>query len=325
MEKAVYWFQKAADQGLTKAQINLGVMYLSGKGVTKDRTQALRWIQKVVASASPPSESTIGYVLSPKESNLISYMINEEVSGLARGADTLYEEMIEDTIRFVTSVDVAKEYEKNQVAADQKYFKKRLIVSGKIKSINSGLDNSPYVLLQGNHSLMDPQAHFDDSQTQKVALLKKGEDLVLACEGNGAVIGVPMFANCIFKDKFIQQLKKEVSLKIGDFFNGRLVEDYYQMSALCGLLFARWLPDNSPCLMSLGDSNQKVCEGEVHKMLEQRKVLVSEGEFVSDVISLLAILSSKGVKVQTEKLVDRLLAKESSEEKDNQKGSDAVK
>jgi TPR repeat protein len=35
-KQAVYWYQKAADQGDAKAQSNLGIMYAFGKGVLKD-------------------------------------------------------------------------------------------------------------------------------------------------------------------------------------------------------------------------------------------------------------------------------------------------
>jgi TPR repeat protein len=45
-KQAVYWYQKAADQGDAKAQSNLGTMYAFGKGVLKDYKQAVYWYQK---------------------------------------------------------------------------------------------------------------------------------------------------------------------------------------------------------------------------------------------------------------------------------------
>jgi TPR repeat protein len=38
-KQAVYWYQKAAEQGLAEAQYNLGFMYVNGKGVLKDYKQ----------------------------------------------------------------------------------------------------------------------------------------------------------------------------------------------------------------------------------------------------------------------------------------------
>ncbi|RDH88940.1 MAG: hypothetical protein DIZ77_05510 [endosymbiont of Seepiophila jonesi] len=43
--KAFLWFGKAAEQGFTKAQYNLGNLYEYGWGVTADREQALHWYQ----------------------------------------------------------------------------------------------------------------------------------------------------------------------------------------------------------------------------------------------------------------------------------------
>lgn len=44
--QAVFWYQKAAEQGDAKAQTALGVAYITGRGVTKSRDNALIWIQK---------------------------------------------------------------------------------------------------------------------------------------------------------------------------------------------------------------------------------------------------------------------------------------
>ena len=46
MEKAAYWFQKAARQGLDVAQFNLANCYYHGYGVKKDRKQAFYWYER---------------------------------------------------------------------------------------------------------------------------------------------------------------------------------------------------------------------------------------------------------------------------------------
>ena len=43
IKEAVRWYRLAAGQGLTKAQYNLGLMYAQGKGVDKDPIQAIKW------------------------------------------------------------------------------------------------------------------------------------------------------------------------------------------------------------------------------------------------------------------------------------------
>ena len=42
-ERAVYWFQLAAEQGDAAAQCNLATCFLKGQGVSADREEAIRW------------------------------------------------------------------------------------------------------------------------------------------------------------------------------------------------------------------------------------------------------------------------------------------
>ncbi len=44
--QAVYWYRKAAEQGLADAMNNLGVCYYNGKGVRQDYAQAVYWYRK---------------------------------------------------------------------------------------------------------------------------------------------------------------------------------------------------------------------------------------------------------------------------------------
>ena len=44
--KAVYWFTKAAEQGLFEAQYNLTIMYNNGDGIEQDEQKASYWYSK---------------------------------------------------------------------------------------------------------------------------------------------------------------------------------------------------------------------------------------------------------------------------------------
>ena len=47
--KAVYWWRKAAEQGVADAQTNLGLMHANGEGVPEDDVQAYAWFSIAVA------------------------------------------------------------------------------------------------------------------------------------------------------------------------------------------------------------------------------------------------------------------------------------
>ncbi len=53
LEKAAYWYRKAAVQGHPQAQNNLGVLYATGQGVSRDDTQAANWYRKAAAQNHP--------------------------------------------------------------------------------------------------------------------------------------------------------------------------------------------------------------------------------------------------------------------------------
>jgi uncharacterized protein len=49
--EAVKWYRKAADQGETNAQYNLGVGYAKGRGVSQDYAQAHLWFNLAASRA----------------------------------------------------------------------------------------------------------------------------------------------------------------------------------------------------------------------------------------------------------------------------------
>ena len=45
-EKAIQWFEKAAEQGLQGAMTTIGMMYREGSGVPRDEEKAREWFRK---------------------------------------------------------------------------------------------------------------------------------------------------------------------------------------------------------------------------------------------------------------------------------------
>ncbi len=73
-EQAVAWYQKAAWQGLARAQYNLGTMNEDGDGVERDTAQALVWYRPAAAQGHEGARERIedltsGTVSSPDASS----------------------------------------------------------------------------------------------------------------------------------------------------------------------------------------------------------------------------------------------------------------
>ena len=58
--EAVKWFRKAADQGDNFAQHNLGVIYDAGRGVSQDRVEAVKWYQKAADHGLADAQYDLG-------------------------------------------------------------------------------------------------------------------------------------------------------------------------------------------------------------------------------------------------------------------------
>jgi TPR repeat protein len=50
---AAQWYFEAARQGHAEAQYSLGILFLTGSGVTQDRAEAGKWIERAAAQGHP--------------------------------------------------------------------------------------------------------------------------------------------------------------------------------------------------------------------------------------------------------------------------------
>ena len=57
-KEAVKWYRLAAEQGHAEAQINLGVMYETGRGVLQDNTMAHMWYNIASANGNEKAAGT---------------------------------------------------------------------------------------------------------------------------------------------------------------------------------------------------------------------------------------------------------------------------
>ena len=59
-KKAVYWYEKAAEQGYVVAQNDLGFCYGTGRGVKQDYVQAAYWYKKAAEQGNAMAQSNLG-------------------------------------------------------------------------------------------------------------------------------------------------------------------------------------------------------------------------------------------------------------------------
>jgi ankyrin repeat protein len=60
--EALAWYTVAADEGCSTAQVNVGYMYLNGKGVVASDDEAVKWFRKAADQGDPWGAGNMGYM-----------------------------------------------------------------------------------------------------------------------------------------------------------------------------------------------------------------------------------------------------------------------
>lgn len=94
----------------------------------------------------------------------------------------------------VTATTLMKDYEANEVAADQKYKNKLLEVTGTINTIGKDLLDNPYISLVSNNPILGVQCMFDKDKASELASLSKGASVTLQGTDSGKM------GNIVLKD-----------------------------------------------------------------------------------------------------------------------------
>lgn len=89
-----------------------------------------------------------------------------------------------------------KDYDANEVAADEKYKGKLIAVTGTIQSINKDAFGNVVVRLNTSNQFMGVVAVIISTDERSAARLEKHKIVWLYCEGSGRVVGSPTLKNC---------------------------------------------------------------------------------------------------------------------------------
>ncbi len=100
----------------------------------------------------------------------------------------------------VTAKKLWADYHANEVAADNIYRDKRLLVSGSLSSIDKDITDDVVLSLNTPNEFMTVHASLADSQAAKAASLSKGNRVALECTGRGLVMGSPMLGECTLQE-----------------------------------------------------------------------------------------------------------------------------
>ena len=100
----------------------------------------------------------------------------------------------------ISSKDLAAEYDKNEIAADNKYGGKTVRVTGEFQDMGKDFMDEVYITLEGKDLFQSVHVYFgDDDAEGKAAELSKGDTVTIEGECDGMIINVQI-VDAVFVD-----------------------------------------------------------------------------------------------------------------------------
>jgi hypothetical protein len=127
---------------------------------------------------------------------VVGYLSNKEKAVQAEATTDQPAPPTEEIIK-ILSTALAREYDKNEAKADSIFKNKVIMVKGNINSIEKDVSDNTVVMLSGINQFSHVHASVQKSEEEKAINLKKGQELIVQCIGNGEVVGSPMLTDCI--------------------------------------------------------------------------------------------------------------------------------
>lgn len=94
-------FSRAAQLGMASAKINLAICYLEGKGVKRDVSKAIEWLEDAATGGNGKAEYYLGYIFSNQSFGQMD--INKAIEWLKKSVSHGYEQA-ESLLKFLSSV-----------------------------------------------------------------------------------------------------------------------------------------------------------------------------------------------------------------------------
>jgi hypothetical protein len=101
----------------------------------------------------------------------------------------------------VTAVQLFRDYHANEVSADSKYKGQQLLVTGRVAKIRKDFTDDIVLDLMTPNQFMSAMAQIQKQDHSAAANLKRGQEVVVLCKGQGLMLGSPMLENCRIFDK----------------------------------------------------------------------------------------------------------------------------
>jgi hypothetical protein len=190
---------------------------------------------------------------------LVTYLLLDDMKASIRGADTQL--TAEDTLRLsgidlkTTAEQYYADYDANEVAADQKYRGKKILLTGVIESINKDFMGDAYLVLKASNPFLGVHAELNERGMAGASVLAKDTTIYLVCDSGTRIIGSAVARNCQQFSQYLDQIRPSLKLAV----EKQLGEQSPTPTRLVQVLRVMYLvgtqlPPDSPCFTRTDDA-----------------------------------------------------------------------
>jgi hypothetical protein len=158
----------------------------------------------VACGVHSPAPAARTFTPEPQGIAVVKFMIADDVrSGIfARGKSV--GDYSKWTGRFIntTPQQIAADYDRNELSADDKYKEVLIVFSGQITAIRKDAFSNPYIVVETGSMFHEIQASMDDD-IATLSRLSKGGNVGLVCKGASYVLLSPILHHCRLENSFI--------------------------------------------------------------------------------------------------------------------------
>lgn len=191
----------------------------------------------------------------------------------------------------VQSIKLAKDYDSNEVSADEKYKNKTFIVSGKVLSINKDFTGMPFVKLNGINMFQSVHAQFAERHSNSSTLygvavkgesihaqlnkrsnlpfiseLKKGQNVNFVCKIDNYIVRDVVIRDCKNVDSYVTENMGKVKTLMSDFLSlGKSISKKFDVLAPMFYVAGQAFPSENACKT---DPFSEECTSDISKIIK---------------------------------------------------------
>lgn len=224
------------------------------------------------AKKSTPSSVPERVSLNPQGISFAKRIYTDEIMNAVLGNETLIslDHALESSgvDLMVTADTYASDYEANEIAADNKYKGKTILITGKVDGINKGVTGNGYLTLRAKGAPIGMQAHLSSDGTEGAASLSKGMLVYLVCKAGPMIGPVSTTTSCQRFSQHVASRAASIEKRIERFFAGEIALTRAEAQSLIGgYVIGVRVPKDSPCMSDLDK-----CEIELNKLMANKAV-----------------------------------------------------